>query len=221
MKINYWQTFNEKAYYHIYNRSVGQTSLFLSHGNYQFFMQKWQLYLSNYLDTYAYCLMSNHFHFVVKVKTVDENFKNFVKIEHTVASQAFLDEKITLDVFLEDQFKRFLSSYAKSFNKQHNRHGSLIEKRFKRIELKRSEQVLEKIAYVHHNPLHHSLSPRYEDWHFSSYATYVSIKPTKLKRSEGFGLFGGKESFVDYHNEFHIHWIKYRGKRSFGDEMDL
>ena len=220
MQINYWQTFYENAYYHVYNRAIGNGLLFLGHDNYQYFLQKWQTYLSNYLDTYAYCLMSNHFHFIVKVKPVNDDFKMSVQNEQTVAAQAFLLQKITLDAFLEDQFKRFLSSYAKSFNKQQSRHGSLFEKRFKRIQQTTYEQLLDKIAYVHHNPLHHNMSPFYDAWAYSSYATYLSNKPTKLKREEGLKLFGGLPSFISYQDNFHIQWVRSRGRLYFDDEME-
>lgn len=224
MTIDYWQTLKENAYYHIYNRTNGNALLFCSHDNYQFFLQKWQLYFDDYLDTYAYCLMSNHFHFIVKVKPFDDAFKAKLQTENTVAAKAFIKQKITLDAFLEDQFKRFFTSYAKAFNKQQKRHGSLFEKRFKRVELKTPLQLLEKIAYVHHNPLHHDLSPFYDSWQYSSYSTYLSNKPTKLKRQEGLWLFdklrGSLEVFILYHQDYDKRWVQSKGRMCFEDEMD-
>jgi putative transposase len=220
MSINYWQTFDENAYYHVYNRTNGKDLLYLSHDNYQFFLKKWQQYFDNYLDTYAYCLMPNHFHFIVKVKPVDADFKTNVQKEGTTAANAFLFNKITVDAFLEDQFKRFFTSYAKSFNKQHNRHGSLFETRFKRIKLKTLDHLRDKIAYVHHNPLHHNMSTSYGGWLYSSYQSYLSDKPTKIKRFEGLSLFGGKEAFVLFHQNFHTKWMTLRGLLFFDDEME-
>ena len=211
MKTNYWQTFYENAYYHIYNRTNGHDYLFANEGNYRYFLERWHIYFGNYLDTYAYCLMSNHFHCIVRVKPVDEAFKTAVAIETTVAARLFLQNKISLNTFLEDQFKRFFTSYAKSFNKQHDRHGSLLEKRFKRVQITEHLILLDKIAYVHHNPLHHNLSPFYEVWTYSSYLIYLSNKQTKLKRSEGLHLFDGQNGsvpvFEKYHQDFHRRWL--------------
>ena len=221
MRIDYWQTFNEGAYYHVYNRTNGNALLYLNHDNYQFFLQKWQLYFDDYLDTYAYCLMSNHFHFIIKVKPIDADFKSKVQKESTTAATAFLLQKITVDAFLEDQFKRFFTSYAKAYNKQHKRHGSLLEKRFKRVQLHSTDQLLDKIAYVHHNPLHHDSSPFYDFWHFSSYKNYLSQQSTKLKRQEGLTLFGGEEAFITYHDNFHKNWHETHRHKSNDDGMDM
>jgi putative transposase len=221
MQINYWQTFYENAYYHVYNRAIGTDLLFLTHDNYKFFLQKWQKYVSDYLDTYAYCLMSNHFHFIVKVKSVDDELKECVKHEGTVAARAFLLNEITFDAFLEDQFKRLFTSYAKAFNTQRERHGSLFQKGFKRIQQKNIEQLFDKIAYVHHNPLHHGASPFYDVWTYSSYIAYLSNKPTSLKREEGLTLFGDLDAFITFHENFHSQWIKSRGGQRFDDEMEL
>lgn len=50
--------------YHLYNHANGSMSLFLKPGNYQYFMDKYKHYVHKYVDTYAYCLMPNHFHFI-------------------------------------------------------------------------------------------------------------------------------------------------------------
>lgn len=55
-------------FYHVYNRTNNKELLFKEHENYFFFLRKYKQYLSSYIDTYAYCLMPNHFHFLIKVK---------------------------------------------------------------------------------------------------------------------------------------------------------
>lgn len=223
MKIDYWQTLHEKAFYHVYNRTNGDALLFANQENHSYFMRQWHKYLGNYVDTIAYCLMSNHFHFVVRVKCVDEYFIACVQNENTTAAQAFLQHKISVNGFLEDQFKRFFSSYAKSFNKQQSRHGSLFEPSFKRVQLISHAHLMAKIAYVHHNPLHHKASKTYGAWVYSSYNTYLSDKPTRVKRTDGLRLFHpdtGVESFIVYHDEYHKRWLSHRPDLYFNDEMD-
>ena len=54
--------------YHIYNRGINGVEIFSSPDNYRFFLQQYAIYLTDYVDTYAYCLMTNHFHLLIRVK---------------------------------------------------------------------------------------------------------------------------------------------------------
>ena len=56
------------SYYHIYNRSINHEPLFREDENYRFFLRQYKYYLHEHVDTYAYCLMSAHFHFAIRVK---------------------------------------------------------------------------------------------------------------------------------------------------------
>ena len=57
-------------FYHIYTRGINGTNLFYEERNYAYFLQKYGYYLHEVLDTYAYCLLGNHFHLLVRVKDV-------------------------------------------------------------------------------------------------------------------------------------------------------
>jgi len=52
--------------YHIYNHAVADGNLFIEDANYQYFLKLWEKYSSPIAETYANCLMPNHFHFLVK-----------------------------------------------------------------------------------------------------------------------------------------------------------
>jgi putative transposase len=223
MKQNYWQTFYENSVYHVYNRTNNKELLFIDRPDRQFFMRQWQTYLGDYLDTYAYCLMSNHFHFVVKIKTPNEGYWQSVKAEKTVASMQFLEGKIELNAFLEDQFKRFFTSYANTINKKYKRHGSLFQKRFKRVEQITLLNILTKICYTHHNPLHHNAASFYDGWEFSSYRAYLSDKPTKISRNDGLKMFDDNHNldfFVAYHQSYHENWVQGKKWEDFEDKKD-
>ena len=58
-------------FYHIYNRGNHGNSIFFSQENYRYFLAKYDQYLSKYVDTLAYCLMNNHFHFLIRIKNND------------------------------------------------------------------------------------------------------------------------------------------------------
>lgn len=64
----YHAHFEPNYFYHIFNRAIGGANLFIENKNYEFFLNKWGHYLSEYLDTWSYCLIPNHFHFLVRIK---------------------------------------------------------------------------------------------------------------------------------------------------------
>lgn len=207
MRINYWHPFEENGYYHIYNRSNNKETIFLSDENYLFFLRQWNKYLGNYFWTHSYALIPNHFHFTVKIRPVNTQFKEATAKENTVAGKGFSKGEITLDVFLEDQMKRFLSSYAKAFNKQQGRKGSLFQKRFKRIGIKNENHLVYMVTYHHHNPIHHKLVKIYTAWKYSSYQAILSEAPTQICRDEVLQLFdikdqeSAKRKFIQYHED--------------------
>ena len=67
----------EATFYHIYNHENGNENLFREEDNYQFFLKKWAAYISVIADTYAYCLMPNHFHFLLRIKEEKESKVTF------------------------------------------------------------------------------------------------------------------------------------------------
>jgi REP element-mobilizing transposase RayT len=205
MVVEYHAKLEEENFYHIYNRTNGKDLLYLSDNNYVFFLEKFKQYICSYCDVYAYCLMSNHFHFIVQVKKSDEKMQEWIIKEGSVASEKQLLGEITLNEFLEDQFKRFFNSYAAAFNKQQKRHGSLFQKRFKRVLISSEDILKEKICYVHHNPIHHGMSSCYDVWRYSSYLAYLSTKETLVCREKGLYLFDENAAITVFINQHEIY----------------
>ena len=54
--------------YHIYNQGNNRQKIFYNRDNYLFFLQKMNDYLLPYCDVLAWCLMPNHFHWMVYVR---------------------------------------------------------------------------------------------------------------------------------------------------------
>ena len=65
---HYHTKFEEGKFYHVYNRSVDKKVMFRNADNYRYFLVKYDQYLSGVVDTYAYCLLGNHFHLLVRVQ---------------------------------------------------------------------------------------------------------------------------------------------------------
>lgn len=71
-------TFEPERYYHIWTHANGFENLFNETKNYYFFLDRYKYYLSDLVDTYAYCLMPNHLHLMIKTKDEEWTF-NFQK----------------------------------------------------------------------------------------------------------------------------------------------
>lgn len=54
------------VFYHIYNRGNNRENIFIEERNYTLFMNLYSRYIPPIADTYAYCLLRNHFHFLVR-----------------------------------------------------------------------------------------------------------------------------------------------------------
>ncbi|MEM1215507.1 MAG: hypothetical protein AAGJ82_07480 [Bacteroidota bacterium] len=209
-RTNYWQSLQIGSTYHIYNRAVGRDNLFINDENGKFFLRQWKKYLP-YLEVYGYCLMPNHFHFLVGVQPLNAVLHTHIAEQTTQASQAFRAGDITYASYLEQQFKRLFASYALAFNKQNERHGALFQKRFKRIAITSEKRQRYLLAYIHHNPIHHGYCADYSEWNLSSYLAYqTSDKPTAIARNVVYRWFAktdeskGKLHFDQYHHDFKI-----------------
>jgi len=55
-------------YYHIYNCGINGTNLFHSREDYDRFLKLVEKYILPVCDIYAWVLMKNHFHYLVKIR---------------------------------------------------------------------------------------------------------------------------------------------------------
>ena len=181
-------SFHENQYYHIYNRGNNGENIFYTEENYRYFLAKYSYYLEEYIETYAYCLLPNHFHLLVKVKEVAS-----VDTRDAIPSRDGISKNVSA------QFRKFFISYSQSINKQLSRHGSLFEKPFKRKQVNTDEYFQTLVYYIHNNPVHHGFTKNLQEWNWSSYHSLCSNKKTKLKRDEVFEWFNGHEGFSSMH----------------------
>jgi REP element-mobilizing transposase RayT len=164
---------------HIYNHANGRENIFLEEENYKFFLQKYAKYLGEVVDTYAYCLMPNHFHFLVGVRSEEVLRATFPKFE-------------TLEKLVSKQFANFFSSYTQSFNKVYDRKGSLFIKNFKRTPIFDERQWQETFLYIHLNPIKHGFVKNHQNWKWSSWHAYQhEDKSSSLDRAYYMNFFDG------------------------------
>lgn len=57
--------------YHIYNHANGFENIFQDEDNFRYFLMKYRHHISPIAETFAYCLMPNHFHLVVRMRRME------------------------------------------------------------------------------------------------------------------------------------------------------
>lgn len=188
------QNLEPDCFYHIYNRGINGDKVFQEDDNYKFFMSQFLKYLNSVCDLYAYCLMPNHFHFVIKIKSQKELFKFFGENNKRSNNKGLH----SVDSLPSKQLSKFISSYTQAYNKVFDRHGPLFESPFKRKIIDSEQYLKNLIIYVHQNPI--DIQKDFKTYKFSSYITVLSSLKTNLKRNEVIEYFDDLENFVFCHN---------------------
>ncbi|MBE6064250.1 transposase [Clostridium cochlearium] len=141
---------SEDAIYHVMVRSITEVPLFKKHEDKIRYLNKMREYQKQYgFKVYAYCLMTNHGHFII-----DSNGADISKIMH---SQNL--------------------SYAVNFNKIHKRKGPLFQDRFKSKVVDTQRYLITLSAYIHNNVLdikRYEKCP--EEYKYSSLKVYLGLQ---------------------------------------------
>ncbi|HUW23995.1 MAG TPA: transposase [Patescibacteria group bacterium] len=191
--------------YHVFNRSVGRQPIFLNFRDFQRALEIINFYQYNkpalrfshfnrlpregkneflselktnslkLINTFAFCLLNNHFHFLIK------QVKDFGIIR-----------------FLSN----FQNSYAKYFNIKNKRNGSLFQAVFKAVRIESDEQLLHVCRYIHLNPYTSFLLKEIKDlenYQWSSFPNYLGIKGSDFIDSDFImDYFGSMDKFKSF-----------------------
>ena len=171
--------------YHIYNRGINRSSLFFEPKNYSYFLSLYRKHLAPVAGTFAFCLLENHFHLLIRIRsfdTVSSTFKGSPPV-------------------LFRPFSNFFNAYTKAINKAYGRTGKLFEESFKRKEVATEEYFTQLIYYIHSNPQHHGLRDDFRTYPHSSYPLLANKLPSWLEKEEVLDFFGGLNSFLRFHQE--------------------
>jgi putative transposase len=185
---------NYGNYYHIFNRGINSFNLFQETDNYEHFLGLFDKYISPVADTYAWVLMPNHFHLLVRVKEEEEIAAPSTpdRVWNPVRGKVGTPSQ---------QFSKLFNSYAQAFNKRYSRHGNLFERPFKRKIIDHEAYLKQVILYIHNNPVHHKFCEHPIEYPWSSYLTCISVKPTKLQRDRVMGWFDDQANFKYLHQQ--------------------
>ena len=100
------ERFDLNEFYHFYNRGNNKERIFFELENYNFFLRQFFKYFPLAMaEKHAFCLMTNHYHFLVRI----------------------LEE-----ADISSRMKYFGISYAKAINNRYKKTGHRFEGRFKK-----------------------------------------------------------------------------------------
>jgi REP element-mobilizing transposase RayT len=187
--------------YHIWTHANGDENLFRSKENYNYFLEKYQYHVHPVVDTFAYCLMPNHLHLMVRVKSPKEVLEFVRKKKKNPNLQGF-ENLGGFSNAISRQFSNLFNAYTKAFNKKYNRKGSLFMPNFRRKLIHSDEYFIRLIAYIHNNPIHHGFTENLSDWPFSSWHAYTLDKLTKIQKEEAMNWFGDLKNLKATHRNF-------------------
>jgi REP element-mobilizing transposase RayT len=177
-------------YYHIYNRGNNSSPIFFETENYYHFLRLYAKYIDPIAETYAWCLLNNHFHFLVRIKEKNEIIESHLTYNTTEKPKVIEPYR---------QFSHLFNAYTQSINKRHKRTGSLFENKYERKPVTSENYFQRLIFYIHNNPVHHGLVSHMGMYPWSSFDSFLSEKPTMVKREEVIELFGDRENFIAFH----------------------
>ena len=108
--MKYSEPFHENCLYHIFNQGNARVKIFYKKENYGYFLKKLDLYMSDVLDIYCFCLIPNHFHLLAGIKDwkeIEPNLKKHKNLEKIIENK---DYKV--EIVVSELFRRFLCHIA-------------------------------------------------------------------------------------------------------------
>ncbi len=215
-------------YYHIYNRGVDRSSVFRNVSDYRHFLlgldfyrftncpTKLSLYSIAPLDKqriireaqnesgkhvslYAYALMPNHFHLLVRQEQ---------------------DEGIHTFLF------RAMNSYARYFNTKRKRVGPVFQGNFQAVRIESDEQLLHVSRYIHLNPVVSGIETlsTLATSLYTSYSCYMGRSISMVDTALICSLAGSQEKYAEFVRDQELyarelHTISHVAIDAFSDEL--
>ena len=160
-------------YYHVYNRGAHQADIFLNDRDYIFLLKQLKGHIQEFgISVIAYCLMPNHYHFLLRQDG---------------------------DAKISDLMQAVFHIYSSAFNTVHKHSGTLFEGPFQAILIDKNEYLLHLCRYIHRNPVEAGLIVRPEQWHYSNYQEFIGIRNGILFDQDFVKInFGSAEAYQDF-----------------------
>lgn len=161
---------SEACIYHVTARGTGKQLIFEDDFDRREFLSLLEKAMSDAcVDLYAWCLMGNHVHLLLHAP---------------IAS-------------VSESMRTLLGSYARFFNRRHERTGHLFQERFRSEAIEDDEYLLTVLRYIHRNPDEAGLA-RFDSYRWSSYKEYLG-RSRYCSTSFIASLFDGPEDYRALH----------------------
>lgn len=143
----------ENSFHHVIDRGYLKKTIFFDENDFEYFLNiVWTVCESHKLIVHAYCIMTNHFHFLVQ-----NPLKNISSALHLI-----------------------LLRYAIYFNKKYNQKGKVFERQFLSPLIDTDNYLVTVSKYIHRNPLD-GVVDDLKNWKWSSFNNYLNPKLEKSK----------------------------------------
>jgi REP element-mobilizing transposase RayT len=156
-------------YYHVYNRAKNGDPLFENEEAFRFFLKLYQAHVCPIAETYAYCLLSDHLHLLIRIRE-------------------------DAGGCLYKPFALLFNAYAKGYNRHNDKAGKVFKFKLKRKEIRSTQFVLEMIRYVNQNPWRHGIAEHPANYRFSSFRATMTSYPTMVAKEQVQACFGSHEN---------------------------
>jgi len=162
--------YTKGGFYHIYNRGCNKELIFFSEHDYHYLLDKIEINKKREkFNIIAYCLMPNHYHFLIQQKS---------------------------ELPVSSWISFIFNGYVQSINKQQNRSGTLFEGRAKSKQIDKEKYLIRLVLYIHFNPVSAGLVSKPEEWEYSNYLEWIGKRNGKLV-DKGF-IFDHFGNFKEY-----------------------
>ena len=197
----------ENHVYHIYNQGNNRQKIFFREDNYLFFLQKMKNHLLPYADIMAWCLMPNHFHWMIYVRQVEVTISGSGSGSGSATYSRAPTPGEKKVISINHSIGILLASYTRAIQKQEGISGSLFRSKTKAecitklngitpsffnsshgtyLNTSNPENEYPQICfqYVHDNPVKAKLVTKAEDWEYSSFKDICGLRNGKLINKE-------------------------------------
>ena len=164
---------SETGIYHIILRGINKQIIFNDEEDKKRFIDTLKTYkeVSGY-KLFAYCLMNNHVHLLIKVEKEDLDFI----------------------------FKRIGGSYVYWYNKKYSRSGHLFQDRFRSEVVGDEKYFMTVLRYIHQNPIKAGICKNVDEFKYSSYHEIININTEFIDTDYIFDIMS-KEHFIEFNKE--------------------
>lgn len=175
-------------------RGIDKRDLFLKDSDYQKFID----YIHKARDKseftiYAYCLMTNHIHILIKTETETQD--------------------------IGDVVRRITVGYAQYHNIQYGRTGHLFQNRFRSEAVDNDAYFLTVLRYIHQNPLKAGMVTNIEDYRWSSTRAYLGAENILVETRFALGFFRDAQHFETFMKQTNNDLcLEYNPRRRYTDE---